>query len=418
MESNNLSIHHIGGRKGTMEFPLMPIIELERDIYRVLYDADKNCIEEIETIYGQLNNTKILPYCISDKKGTQKFYILADRYESSLFKPKKFNKDNFIANEQFQFDSDLRDKVDDIIKLNVLPLDYVCSDKRKNDVLPPDYLSLDVEGAELKILKGAKRSLKSKTLSIKCEFNNFPDCSKLIKYCEKLGFYVSNTSLFENSFQSRKQVNIGLKGAYKGYSMVGDITFLKKGSLILKTHKDPLNDLIKIAFIAFNDNQLDKMYEYLDLIKEFKNSNEFLNLCSKEIRYISFIKDFIEAKENYPNITQVKFSTLFPKKIDRSHRFDINYNDYIQKNRKKFRKKYFKEHDSKEFKKSCNLLLSKNYIGIETVCKDYGFTEFADAFKDERILSMGKLLKWLGFLSPTDKGSFVINIKEIEKLCK
>ena len=46
--SYNISVHHIGGRAGTMEFPVLAK-EFETNINRVLYDADDSCINQIKS---------------------------------------------------------------------------------------------------------------------------------------------------------------------------------------------------------------------------------------------------------------------------------------------------------------------------------------------------------------------------------
>jgi hypothetical protein len=40
-----ISVHHIGGRGGSRSFPILE--SFEQDIINVIYDADKECIEQI-----------------------------------------------------------------------------------------------------------------------------------------------------------------------------------------------------------------------------------------------------------------------------------------------------------------------------------------------------------------------------------
>ncbi len=403
----NLSVHHVGGRAATMEFPFLPR-KFEEHVERVLYDADKSCIDEIKNRTKENKKIKVLPYCISDTIRKERFYLLADRYGSSLIKPGKMQKD-FTTNKQFQFDFDMTNIVDRVVELDVVSLDSIY--KSSQQLATPDYLSLDVEGAEKKILKGAKKLLKSNILSIKCEFHSFKLCAKLIRLCEKYGFYVSNSSLFEISFQSKNQVNIGLKGARRGSKTSGDITFLKKSSHIIKYHKSVHLDLLKIAFLAFTDAQIDKMYEYINQFMKLKGSDAFLKLYSTKIFYISFLAKFIEEFNKYPNITTMKFSTIFPTSDSRSERFTSE----ILIDIKKIRKRYFKKIKSKEFKESLHYLLDKNDIGIEIVCKNHGFMNYAKLFKDDRIASINGLLDLLGLRMKED-GQIFINYEELNNI--
>jgi len=403
----NLSIHHVGGRAATMEFPFLAN-NFEEHIERVLYDADKSCIDEIEDRTKKNKKIKVLPYCISDSIKTENFYLVADRYGSSLIKPGKIEK-NFSTNKQFQFDFDMSNVVDKIIKLDVVSLDSIYKSSKK--LATPDYLSLDVEGAEKKILKGAKKLLQSNILSIKCEFHSFKGSAKLIKLCKKYGFYVSNSSLFETSFQTEKQVNIGLKGANKGSKTSGDVTFLKKTSHIIKHHKSPHLDLLKVAFLAFTDSQIDKMYEYIKQFNKLKGSASFLKLYSTKIFYVSFLKHFINEYDKYPNIKTIKFSTIFSTSDSRSGRFSTD----MLLDMKKIRKRYFKNINIKEFKSSLNYLLNKDDIGIEIVCQQYGFQHYAKLFKEDRLDSISRLLDWLG-LSMRQNGQITINFEELKNL--
>ena len=401
----NLSIHHIGGRSGTMEFPYLDEL-FETNINRVLYDADESCIEQIKT---RLKGV-ILPYCISDKVQSESFYLVADRYASSLIQPKK-SKKHFIYNKQFHFDFDLENKIDEIIKINAVSLDSIFTKKNSLEVNAPDYLSLDVEGAELKILKGTKKLLKSNILSIKCEFHDFEECTKLISFCKKYGFYVSNTKLFQEPFKSKEQVNIGLHGAKNGFGMSGDITFCKKHKYIIKHHNNPLLDLLKAAFIAFNDTHLDQMYTYISAFKKQKGYKDFLSIYSKKISYISFLNHFIKALETYPRVKQIKYSILFPKSKDRSNRFKENFFP----NRVKIRKKYFKDINVDEFKSSLEHLFNKDHIGIEKVCNQFGYEKFAQELKKDRLADISFLSMWLDLTINKD-GNLYLKKDEIEKL--
>lgn len=392
--SYNLSVHHIGGRAGTMEFkPLSP--RLENSINRVLYDADESCIEQIEKAHKNNANSTILPYCISDSNTKENFYLLADRYGSSLIKPPRRKKwENFIYNSQFGWDLDMHHDVDTVLDLDVVSLDEIFYQDDNKNIDKPNYLSLDVEGAERKIFKGAKKLLKHDLLSLKCEFHSFEDCIKLIKYCKKFGFYVSNTSLFNEPFQNEYQTNIGLRGAQQCTGASGDITFLKKPSRIIKYHKLPLLDLLKIAFLSFVDCNIDKMYMYLNKFKAIKGSSDFINLYAKKVSYISFLKEYMMEMDNYPDIKILKYSHLFPTIQDRSDRF--NAENSLSINIKELRKRYFKDIDKQVFQNSLMALLSRDKIGIETVCETYGFMDHANKFQVDRGHSMVTLVNTLG----------------------
>ncbi len=405
----NLSIHHVGGRQGTMEFPFCSKA-IEKNIVRVLYDADESCLDDIEDKLSSLVNTNVLPYCISDKTTSDKFYLVADRYESSLIKPTKISQ-IYIENSQFSWDFDMKNHIDETIDIDAVSLDNLFIKNKNNKISLPDFLSLDVEGAERKILKGAKRILKDKILSVKCEFHSFKDCAKLIKVLSKYGFVISNTLLFNSGFQSVEQINLGLTSSFEATNQSGDITFIKTEQYILKNHKSPELDLLKLAFISFINKKLDSMYKYLYSFNKIKNSNKKLKKYAKKAVYIAFLNDFIKEMNKYPIIKKVKFSHLFPTSLSRSNRFSDN-----KLNKLDIRNNYFKSNDREEFKTNFLYLVSNNYIGIEIVCNKYNFEEYANSFKAKRLSDVPKLLSRLDLLEDIGNGKARISQQELNKL--
>ncbi len=392
----NISIHHIGGRSGTMEFEFLTQ-EFESCFTRVLYDADVNCIEQVQERLVGMNQTQILPYCISDKEGKEKFYLLADRYESSLIKPPLVAEESFVYNGGFGFDLDMRGKIDKEIELEVVSLDTIFynNEKIQEALLVPDYLSLDVEGAELKILKGASKILKENVISLKCEFHSFDACTSIIEYTKAFGFIVSNTSLFEHNFTYKKQVPIGLHGAQKSNGVAGDITFLKSPKAILASSSLPMLDLLKAAFLAFIDYNIDKMYEYINTFLSLENSVKFLELNKQNAIYLAFLSDFSAQLGEYPDIKAMKFSTMFESQSTRGDRFSAQ--EHVI-NVEQLRSEYFKIVDKEEFKKYIGVFLNDSFIGVETVCETYGFIDHAQKYKEERLKASAILVVRLGLL--------------------
>ena len=44
--------HHVGGRAGSIAFPKLP--KFEDEIFHVIYDADKDCVDQIEALWKPL----------------------------------------------------------------------------------------------------------------------------------------------------------------------------------------------------------------------------------------------------------------------------------------------------------------------------------------------------------------------------
>ena len=45
---NAFCSHHVGGRAGFVAFPKLP--KFEDEIFHVIYDADKDCVDQIEAL--------------------------------------------------------------------------------------------------------------------------------------------------------------------------------------------------------------------------------------------------------------------------------------------------------------------------------------------------------------------------------
>jgi hypothetical protein len=85
MRFNNkrISVHHIGGRGGDREFP--EGLKFEKDIINVLYDADPDCLAQIQERNQHLESElHVLPYCLADACKSTSFNINYNSFTSSL----------------------------------------------------------------------------------------------------------------------------------------------------------------------------------------------------------------------------------------------------------------------------------------------------------------------------------------------
>ena len=78
-----ISLHHIGGRNGSRSFPGLK--SFEKDIVNVLYDADKDCIEDIiEKNKNEGSQLHVFPYCVGGMNTKASFNLSYDPFTSSL----------------------------------------------------------------------------------------------------------------------------------------------------------------------------------------------------------------------------------------------------------------------------------------------------------------------------------------------
>jgi hypothetical protein len=401
-DSFDISIHHVGGRAGTMQFPYLPEL-FEKELLRVLYDADESCIENIEKLHSEGKSKRvILPYCISDHTGKENFHLMPDRYGSSLLPPEYIEPETyFVENLQFGWELDMHNP-DEVLELEVTTLDELfINQSSKTDASPPDFLSLDVENAEPKVLNGAKGLLYSHVLSFQCEFGMHTTFNRIMDISKENQFKLVDIELasYDYSFKYNRQLPIGLRAEKGNIPDYGEIFFLKQPEAIIANHDNPLLDLLKAAFISFIHFKLPDMYSYLEKWVVLEDSSDFLKENHSKKNYLTFLMNFMKTLKTYPEIYPVRFSTMFPTAESRSNRFS---NKPIMLSPHELRKKYFEQVDVNVFKKNIPVMFKNNYIGIEGLCISNGFKEHADVIRKKRVTSLVNLLNRLDLLDTAD----------------
>lgn len=206
-------VNSIGMKLGIVTLPPYEYIQndIENNLYRYLKKSNKeikhivivgahygdevkrmaklypDCVfylfEPFEEYFDHLNKRfksnariKLFNLALSDKAGSLQFYDTNIEGSQSILKPGKFAKDNYNidVNKKFQVNSDLVDNV-----LNDIEI---------------DCLWIDVQGAELQVLKGARESLlKTKSVFIEVSikeglYDNGVMMDDLGQFLEKYNF--------------------------------------------------------------------------------------------------------------------------------------------------------------------------------------------------------------------------------------
>ena len=77
IKNSKLVLHHVGGRAGSISFPIPE--NFGEDFINIIYEADASCIELIHHYWSQYKSqTKVYPYCLFQKAGKQKFFLNYD----------------------------------------------------------------------------------------------------------------------------------------------------------------------------------------------------------------------------------------------------------------------------------------------------------------------------------------------------
>ena len=157
MNDSNFVIHHIGGRAGTRSFPIVPA--LEHEFVVVMYEASDDGNEQIVN-YGNKKGTGktiLVNACIGAPDQEQIFHLNRDPCTSSLLKLAPEYSNYYLEIENYDYvmgdaistvreEKVFTEALDQIIKSKNLP---IC-----------DFLSIDTQGSELEILRGAEETLK------------------------------------------------------------------------------------------------------------------------------------------------------------------------------------------------------------------------------------------------------------------
>lgn len=131
------------------------------------FDADEDsCVEANENIKQRHLNwqEQHFPFVIAGEKGSRNLYVTKGLDCTSLYLPNEP-----FLNRLAAFDHHI--KLDFIIEVETITLDDFCRDERIEDI---DFLYIDVQGAELDVLKGADFLLKKSILGMQLEVEFSP----------------------------------------------------------------------------------------------------------------------------------------------------------------------------------------------------------------------------------------------------
>ena len=142
----NLGIFSLfAAHRGATVYAFEPILEARKIMNQVLV-LNSNLKDKVT----------VVPYALSDKKGTAEFTLLKDTLVgSSMVLPHEGEKET----------------------ANITTIDDFCNEYR----ISPDFIKSDIEGAERLMLSGAQKTLKESSPKLSICTYHFPDDKKVIK---------------------------------------------------------------------------------------------------------------------------------------------------------------------------------------------------------------------------------------------
>ena len=396
-----LSVHHVGGRGGSRSFPHMK--NFERDIVNVLYDADANCVAQIRE-RNQIHDSElyVLPYALAASHKLGVLNINYDPFTSSLLEKNNsydsfyyFNGDHDYIMGEATKTIEKRDvqlvSIDDIFKLN------------RSTFPKPDFLSIDVEGGEYGVLKGAKDIIKCSVLAIYAEvtFHPFRTGQKSFSdLCDLLSGYGFHFAAFANSAgnidmqeMSQYRYPVGLRGA--GFHTLSEALFLRKIDVVEDMFPESTKcyiNLRKLAFIAIVFNQIEYGLECLKRSRLMEHESKTDE--SSVPNYLNFLKELENIVKIQPQIFPQTFSSKYSFEQSKS-RFNFNFDS----NALTFKQKLKNMLSDMPIiyrlvSKSSRVLLGfKSYMSLQGITSILGHSKFEKIFIKYDLLSQASLIK-------------------------
>lgn len=240
----------------------------------IAFEPDPKAFKDLQKKYSSQNYV-IINEALSSKEQELEINFTKKGECSSIFKP------NFKLLSKFPFSE--RFKVKTKTKIKTQTLDNILE---INGLKYPNYMKLDIQGAELEALKGSVNSLKSICcIELEIEFaelyENQPLFSEVEQFLRQNGFEIWD---IRRVYQKDKRSLF--HGYKKGRLISGDALFFKNPKILhddLKTLKE--DDWNKIIVDSV---EIAKVYGYADYVADLINSapsNRNKGLVSKNLEF-------------------------------------------------------------------------------------------------------------------------------------
>ncbi len=299
--------YHVGSRDVAIGFPILAAFD--RDIVNVLFDADADSIEQTRHAWQTTAacETLVFPYCLSDSDRSETLHVNFDAYTSSIY---PFNTDLsefYTYYAAGRFDYMLGEVVRPMEQREVAArsLDSLRREAPFRD-LPPDFLSVDTQGAELGILEGARDALARHVLGVRVEvefvpiYRGQPLFRQVQEALEGLGFRLAEVEVNEEFSPHR-----GPSGARgRGFVLSGDALFLRRFETLagaVASVEQRYVMLHKLAFVAVMFERLEYALQVLDAADRLRPPPA-LKKQLESLSYYAFLREMLAAAAALPPV--------------------------------------------------------------------------------------------------------------------
>ncbi|MEO8039527.1 MAG: FkbM family methyltransferase [Betaproteobacteria bacterium] len=305
-----LSVHHIGARGETQALPALR--KFDASIVNVLYEADEKCIAELREINASRTaKVIIVPRCISGQNGSRIFYDACHEYGSSLLEVNPDVGALYVCAHWIDHDYSIRDALSPISSrtMHTETLDSLI-DSTTPAIPLPDFLSLDTQGSELEILRGAPRALDSAMCIVsEVEFlplyKDQPLFGDVCRHLTDRGFVFSK--FFPILAGNPYRAPLGLRG--ETIPVTTDALFLRNPHAVLTSSRDPFEKhlaLRKLMFFSIIYGFFDHALWAVEAERDVGSPSR--GVIKPEENWYQFVEDFLEVARGFPPIFPQTFS--------------------------------------------------------------------------------------------------------------
>jgi len=308
--------HHVGARGFGVAFNYPP--GFDSDIAQVLYEADPACAATMQA-ENQRKNVFILPYCLGECDGVATLHITANPYASSLLTPSadyaKYYCEVMLSGDlggvdvQGAYYDALYEKENEVVGTQPVRMRSIDS-LAAEGALPlgrlPDFLSLDTQGSEHAILRGARSVIARNVLAIATEiefhpmYDRQPLFSALLDLANECGFHFAGFTHLQEISSHRAPV--GQRA--KGFVAFGDAIFLRSLETLERMPGTPEErhlKALKLAFIALNFGYLEYALQVLEHASRYPGS-EGIAKRPNTACYVGFLLALQRAAAEMPRV--------------------------------------------------------------------------------------------------------------------
>jgi len=336
----DIILFHVGG---TGDYGHIDSIIKRFTSHAVVVCFEANSSEKDELVQEQYSasgvRTFFVPKCVGDSVGKQRFYVNKYRESSSLFLPSPQALQEHIMCMSMSKRCPVHTwgqncELDHIEEVETITLDSMI----QQGILPaPDVLSIDAQGAELRIMRGGERCISESVLSIVSEVEFYEIYKGQDLFCAQVNFLSDYGFRLADIYT--KQYWHPAPASGEGFLTAAEAMFFREVEQYCYKLKDSGSDillykLMKLAAIAYAFSRFSYSAKIVKLVlEEYGDKARQLFLSDKSYKpvlkmqqymqknHYKYLKDFeVFYKGTWNRIKRfVRAGRIFSRSLARSH---------------------------------------------------------------------------------------------------